>query len=78
MFWFLGRNLNLALQEQKVQEKKQDSMNRFMKDLSLDSKRSQFEKWGPSAEEEIEEDDYDDDGDYIDQSTTLFLLIPTY
>lgn len=50
--------------------KKQDSLNRFMKDLSMDPRRSQFEKWDESAED-VGEDDYDDDGEYIDRSMSL-------
>lgn len=53
-----------------METKKQDSLNRFMKDLSMDPKRNQFEKWDES-EEGVEEDDYDDDGEYIDRSTSL-------
>ncbi|GJJ14835.1 hypothetical protein Clacol_009103 [Clathrus columnatus] len=63
----LARVTQERASDRKLAEKKEESLNRFMKDLSVDSKRSQFEKWS-SVDEEVEEDDYDDDGEYIDRS----------
>jgi len=57
-----------TMQEKNLAAKKQESLSRFMKDLSVDPNRDKFEKFDPAAMDEDEEDDYDDDGEYIDRS----------
>ncbi|KAF8527125.1 hypothetical protein JB92DRAFT_2869211 [Gautieria morchelliformis] len=55
--------------EASLAAKKQESLSRFMSDLSVDPNRTGFESWDASAGagEEMEEEE-DDDGVYIDRS----------
>ncbi|KAF8588386.1 XPA-binding protein 1 [Ramaria rubella] len=55
--------------EKTLAAKKQESLSRFMQDLSVDPNRDNLEKWDPAAFNEDDEDEEDDDdGVYIDRS----------
>jgi GPN-loop GTPase len=61
------------VQEASFAAKKQESLSRFMRDLSVDPNRTGFDKWEADAEgnENEDEDEEDDDGVYIDRSECM-------
>jgi len=54
--------------EKNLAAKKQESLSRFMQDLSVDPNRHGLDVWDPAAVDEDAEEDEDDDGEYIDRS----------